>query len=167
MKAIPTTYKKIKFRSRLEARYALFLDTLSIKWFYEYEGFQLSNGKWYLPDFFLPEVGLRSSTQGTYLEIKPTEEKMNESSDLFDHFVGSLVIAVGTPPEDSWSGSWLYEHHSEGLDNYMSLAECIKCHKMKIEFCESNYWTCPYCESETVCPALYDLAKEKFIKKQF
>lgn len=54
IKAIETVYKGYKFRSRLEARWAVFLDALGIKWEYEKEGFDL-NGVWYLPDFWLPD----------------------------------------------------------------------------------------------------------------
>ena len=52
-RSISTWYNEILFRSRLEARVAMVLDALSIEWIYEPEGFDLSNGLKYLPDFFL------------------------------------------------------------------------------------------------------------------
>jgi hypothetical protein len=64
MKAIETEYKKHLFRSRLEARWAVYFDSLSIKWIYEPEGYELSNGCRYLPDFYLPEHKL-------FVEVKP------------------------------------------------------------------------------------------------
>lgn len=51
IKAIQTRYKGYNFRSRLEARWAVFFDALGIKWEYEPEGFELPNGERYLPDF--------------------------------------------------------------------------------------------------------------------
>lgn len=56
---IETLYVGTKFRSRLEARWAVFFDTLKIKWHYEVEGFRLSlrDGQepiLYLPDFYIP-----------------------------------------------------------------------------------------------------------------
>jgi hypothetical protein len=54
-KSLPTPYRGIEFRSRLEARWAMFLDLLNVKWFYEYESFDL-DGLYYVPDFWLPEV---------------------------------------------------------------------------------------------------------------
>lgn len=54
MKAIETTYKGYRFRSRLEARWAVFLDALGAQWSYEHEGFDL-NGTWYLPDFWVDD----------------------------------------------------------------------------------------------------------------
>ena len=38
---IPTMYKGIKFRSRLEARWAVFFDTLGIEWEYEPQGYEI------------------------------------------------------------------------------------------------------------------------------
>jgi hypothetical protein len=63
IKPIETLYHGYRFRSRLEAKWAVFLDRLSIPWEYEHQGFDVA-GEWYLPDFFLPE-------HDAYLEIKP------------------------------------------------------------------------------------------------
>lgn len=52
MKSIETVYKGYRFRSRLEARWAVFLDALDVNWSYETESFDLS-GTWYLPDFWV------------------------------------------------------------------------------------------------------------------
>ena len=40
IKAIETMYKGYHFRSRLEARWAVFFDTLGIPWKYENEGYE-------------------------------------------------------------------------------------------------------------------------------
>ena len=64
LNAIDTEYKGYRFRSRLEARWAVFFDALHIKYEYEPEGFRVGEAKAYLPDFFLPELS-------TYVEIKP------------------------------------------------------------------------------------------------
>ncbi len=70
MKAIETIYNGYRFRSRLEARWAVFFDTLGVKWEYEGEGYDL-NGTWYLPDFWLPE-------QECFIEIKGAEPSKEE-----------------------------------------------------------------------------------------
>lgn len=41
LKAIQTEYKGYRFRSRLEARWAVLLDELGVKWEYEPEGYDL------------------------------------------------------------------------------------------------------------------------------
>src|SRR4051794_37068479 len=53
VRAIETTYKGYRFRSRLEARWAVFYDALGVPWEYEKQGFDLG-GLLYLPDFWLP-----------------------------------------------------------------------------------------------------------------
>lgn len=55
MKAIRTKYKGILFRSKLEAQWAKFFDSLNIPWIYEPEGFVFNDNTMYLPDFFLPD----------------------------------------------------------------------------------------------------------------
>ena len=56
MKVIETEYKGYKFRSRLEARWAVFFDACDVRWEYEPEGFDLGDGLYYLPDFLLHNV---------------------------------------------------------------------------------------------------------------
>lgn len=55
MKNIETLYNGYRLRSRAEARWAVFFDTCGIKYVYEPEGYMLSDGTKYLPDFYLPE----------------------------------------------------------------------------------------------------------------
>lgn len=50
IKAIETFYQGRMFRSRLEARWAVFFDAAGILWEYEPEGYDTPDGK-YLPDF--------------------------------------------------------------------------------------------------------------------
>ena len=53
IKAIDTVYRGYKFRSRLEARWAVFFDSLGIEWEYEKEGYELGELGRYLPDFYI------------------------------------------------------------------------------------------------------------------
>ncbi|MGO8948480.1 MAG: hypothetical protein ACLQUY_12630 [Ktedonobacterales bacterium] len=63
IRPIETVYKGYRMRSRLEARWAVFLDSLGIPWEYEKEGYDLG-GVPYLCDFWLPE-------QCDWFEVKP------------------------------------------------------------------------------------------------
>ncbi len=67
IKAIDTSYKGYYFRSRLEARWAVFFDHLEIKYEYEPEGYILSTGERYLPDF---KVSNKYGTT-TWYDVKP------------------------------------------------------------------------------------------------
>ncbi len=60
---IQTVYNSYRFRSRLEARWAVFFDVAGIKYEYEPEGFHLPSGN-YLPDFFVEDWQ-------EYVEVKP------------------------------------------------------------------------------------------------
>jgi hypothetical protein len=70
---IETNYAGHKFRSRVEARWAVALDTLGIRYEYEPEGYELGDLGRYLPDFWLP--GLK-----TWLEIKPSNFTLFDST---------------------------------------------------------------------------------------
>ena len=67
IKAIETRYKGYRFRSRLEARWAVFFDALGLDWEYEAEGYELSDGTRYLPDFKMTDTDQLWS----FVEIKP------------------------------------------------------------------------------------------------
>lgn len=67
IKAIETVYNGYKFRSRLEARWAVFFDALGIEYQYEPEGFDLGEAGWYLPDFWLPN-------DDWFVEVKPNDQ---------------------------------------------------------------------------------------------
>ena len=67
VRPIETRYAGCRFRSRLEARWAVFLDTVGVRWEYEAEGYDTPAGP-YLPDFLLY---LR---EPTLFEIKPESD---------------------------------------------------------------------------------------------
>ena len=91
-------YKGYRFRSCLEARWAVFFDGMGIEWGYETQGYQLSNGACYLPDFFLTELKI-------WVEVKPTKpSNFNELQNVvrfsFDQDEPLLLI-LGYPGEHS------------------------------------------------------------------
>lgn len=90
IKAIETKYKGYRFRSRLEARYAVMFDALGIKWEYEKEGYDLSEYGWYLPDFYLPERKL-------WIEVKGQQPTDIEESKAFQLSNGTdiPILIVG------------------------------------------------------------------------
>lgn len=79
--AIETRYAGCRFRSRLEARWAVFFDRLGITWEYEPQGHMVgawlgddyapdAAGRPYLPDFRLPHLGL-------WVEVKGSEDNLD------------------------------------------------------------------------------------------
>lgn len=71
IKAVETRYRGYRMRSRSEARFAVFLDALSIRWDYEVETADLGKDGWYLPDFWLPDLGI-------WIEIKGAAPTFDE-----------------------------------------------------------------------------------------
>jgi hypothetical protein len=80
--SIETVYSGVTFRSRLEARWAVFFDSLGVTWLYEPEGYEFPSMWWhgqsfgptrYLPDFHLPLLN-------AWLEIKPTPPSAEEEA---------------------------------------------------------------------------------------
>ncbi|MEW6326319.1 MAG: hypothetical protein AB1487_01800 [Thermodesulfobacteriota bacterium] len=76
VEAIETYYRGYKFRSRLEARWAVFFDYMGITFQYEPEGYKLPSG-WYLPDFWLTQVNM-------WAEVKQNEFDRREYSLAFN-----------------------------------------------------------------------------------
>lgn len=102
---IETEYAGIRYRSRLEARWALFFDAAGIDAQYEEQGFELSEGgesHLYLPDFRLP--------CGTYVEVKArTSDEEMRWLKVFSDQVGSIMLVGPIPLVSTNCGdvSWM------------------------------------------------------------
>lgn len=97
IKPIETIYKGYRFRSRLEARWAVFFDALGIEYEYEPEGYVVSNGFRYLPDFKLKKYEI-------FVEIKPsyTNKDYIQNLEEFAYAIDRpLLLICGTPGEQT------------------------------------------------------------------
>lgn len=74
----PTTYKGVEMRSRLEARYAAWLDKHGFDWEYEPKCFATDEGQ-YLPDFRIT-VHFAGQDRTAYIEVKPTWARSREAN---------------------------------------------------------------------------------------
>lgn len=84
--ALETIYGGVRFRSRLEARWAVYFDLIGLPWIYEPDGYSLKSGN-YCPDF----VTNFNFDSNYFLEVKPNEDafvpisnKLQEFSDAVD-----------------------------------------------------------------------------------
>jgi len=73
IKAIETEYNGCLYRSRLEARWAVFFDNLNLKYVFEKEGFEIDEER-YLPDFWINDWNC-------WVEIKPAILRKNHFVD--------------------------------------------------------------------------------------
>ncbi len=110
-KAIETRYAGCMFRSRLEARWAVFFDALKVAWEYEPEGFVGIKGEKYLPDFFLPELAAANHPgggAGVYVEVKGSDAQLKADAQKIASCIdyqqsplaGHGLLILGQVPED-------------------------------------------------------------------
>jgi len=97
-----TIYRDYEFRSRLEARWAVFFDLMDLDWSYELEGYEL-DGASYLPDFLLYNMGPKEE-QRHYVEVKsPAYTSELDKASLFASQVHeSILLAIGKPDYKSY-----------------------------------------------------------------
>jgi hypothetical protein len=89
---LETRYAGYRFRSRLEARWAVFFTRLGLDWQYELQGYQVGRHNLrYLPDFYLP-------TQALFVEVKPSfaDQVDPEGVTRWEQFAGEVVTSWPT-----------------------------------------------------------------------
>lgn len=96
IQAIETVYKGYRFRSRLEARWAVFFDEIGVKWEYEKEGYELDSGR-YLPDFYLPDFKF-------WIEVKGEKKimEMDKLSELAKSTGENCFMVEGQVGQHTW-----------------------------------------------------------------
>ena len=135
IRAIETHYRGYRFRSRTEARWAVFFDALGVRWEYERQGYDLPTGP-YLPDFWLPD-------QGYWIEIKgtpPTEREEALCSELASATGSPVYLHVGNPEQMGWGTDWpdtastFVGWSIDRWDNAQWWCECPFCDAVGIQF---------------------------------
>lgn len=142
IKPIETEYNGYRFRSRLEARWAVFFDALGVDYEYEPEGFDLGDGIYYLPDFLIHNVIPRykqgNELKDLYVEVKgkPSPEDAKKITAFAKHLP---IWVVGQIPDPNDYISSCKEQHDEYCRNLISgdygsktdpCALCPYCHAM-------------------------------------
>ncbi len=153
IQAIQTKYKGYRFRSRLEARWAVFFDALDIEWEYEKEGYILSQiiGKsdfedvddlasdlHYLPDFWLPKLNI-------FVEVKGEEPNDVErlKATRLSYFSNKNVLLVGAIPiqDEYFTGckndgqyKGYYYFSSGGMDLPYYFCESMCCGQIGVQW---------------------------------
>jgi hypothetical protein len=133
IKPLETVYNGIRYRSRLEARWAIFFDSLRLQHEYEKEGFDLGDGVWYLPDFWLPQLKV-------WVEIKgadPDEDACDKASKLAVGSGHRVFVFFGghTLPDSEFGAPRAYAFFSDGSgDQGYQWCECSECGQLGVEF---------------------------------
>ena len=160
MKAIETEYAGCRFRSRLEARWAVFFDVAGIEWKYEDEGYEIRydhyrdeyQERWYLPDFYLPGLDF-------HVEVKGAEEALDKSFLAEAGFaLGSMLILgpIPKPVKDACFEWALIEKHPRGASCSFCTAGaeyCDGCGASRVKnhacFCFINYHRWGFSEKDS------------------
>lgn len=149
LKAIETAYKGYRFRSRLEARWAIYFDVCGIKWEYELEGFDLGSLGSYLPDFWLPQVQMWAEVKAQ----KFTAEEYAKCLALANCSKTCVLMLEGAPDNKWYTAVGPYGDEIEyGVSDY---------HGYHIT--ESRFYCCPGCATPEEEAALTDNAKRAII----
>jgi hypothetical protein len=108
---IETRYAGCRFRSRLEARWAVFFDEMGISWQYEPQGFFVRDDKPYLPDFLLDECQ-------TWIEVKGAESELDHDlmwaaaeqlpTGVPRGYPGPALMILGPIPPLPVAGDWFW-----------------------------------------------------------
>lgn len=129
MKAIPTEYDGVKYKSRLEARWAMYFNLLQI--YAEYEPFTIrNNGEEYVPDFHSVAV---SETKRTIIEIKPKIPNSNYLDRLVrihDPSKSDIIIFCGPP--NNYHGLRIHNKRVRGVPSGVSALSQNHGHFLKI-----------------------------------
>lgn len=171
-KSLPTYYKGITFRSRLEARWAIVFDELGIKWEYEPEGIEIPFNNFflpitstfsYLPDFYLPdfdhyvEVKGHLDDDGYHKMIRIAWELSGGFGNIYEHKEGRPLMVLGNMGAGDHYTKPMFLFNKEGsIYAYLS-GSTVK-----------DFWTYPkdWCgwlvgsDSECLSEEEIDIAKE-------
>lgn len=142
---IQTSYNGYLFRSRLEARWAVFFDALGLDWEYEVEGFKLPSGEFYLPDFRVTMPG----GSKVWYEVKPRNIKSDRKFDEFER-----VLERGSDPSEGIFPEWAELLSGDPLDCLESgKTVCPRCGTINVPVCgeDLDSYGCELCDLETPC----------------
>jgi len=131
--AIETTYNGIVFRSRMEARWAMFMDALGIAYEYEPDAFRIG-GISYLPDFFIPHMD-------SFLEIKnpvmaESGRAKAEALAMASKKKVFLICSAPKVPDHDGKGAEVFERIENecGWDHPYLWCECPGCLRCELQF---------------------------------
>lgn len=142
LRPIETEFKGYRFRSRTEARWAIFFEQLpGIDWSYEVQGFKLPNGEYYLPDFLV------TTPQGRQIwyEVKAEGSDRGISKvESFNLTEETCYLLRGDPY------AMLADESRVFMCPRCSLI-CDPCYGISVMSDGDAYYGCQPCDNETPC----------------
>jgi hypothetical protein len=151
LRPIPTRYKGYHFRSRLEARWAVFFEVLGVAWEYEPQGFDIDGTK-YLPDF-----RVQTGDLVCWYEIKPRGSKGCKKFATF-----ADMIEHQDPLDDGWRPRAFNVEarlfFGDPADQFIGKHACPRCgrdvepdHDFWVDGVRETGFLCVDCDDVTAC----------------
>lgn len=110
MNGLKTEHAGVKFRSRLEASWAVTFDHYGIKWEYEEELVELESGVKYLPDFRLPDLATVMEVKGLHMQ------RVSKVREYAREVFPDTIVLIGWPD--------LHQRPSPGVEvRYMQFSD--------------------------------------------
>lgn len=174
----PTFYNQVRYRSKTEAQWAVFFDTLGIPFQYEPRKFDFGDFR-YIPDFYLPDLGI-------WIEIKgpgPTDEQIAKIKQVAEATGESAFLFFGLVRSADEDGNYAfgYIHRNpiagtHGLygDHLFAWARCPRCKTFDVALLgRADYLPCHclaragklYGDEDLDLRAAFDTASNAFQKE--
>lgn len=135
MSPFPIYYRGSRFRSEIEARWAVFWDEVKVLWEYEKRPFPLNTG-FVVPSFWLPEVrgGVWVEVVASYPE--PWQQEMAEELAQQTKQEVFFLGEVSPPGEESssWDSAMVFFPENGCFDVDYWWCQCRHCKRVGLEF---------------------------------
>lgn len=157
MKVLETHFEGHVFRSRLEARYAVFLNELGWSWDYEPESFVFDGGIPYLPDFYLPQLN-------AWLEVKGvsfTDQEKKKCRLLSEMFPDIVVLMASGLPSTS-----MFDSYFNGGDMRATISTYIRAKGWSSPYMCGDWWEGDMNAFEAVKAARFEFGIKGIYKTQ-
>lgn len=178
IKAIETRYKGYRFRSRLEARWAVFFDALGLDWEYEPEGYVLPDGTKYLPDFYADGVYIEIKRKNAFVPIMHSKKVYLAGKISVDEYNGALsdtwrLDLCSHRDESIFEGFGVYsgrtEHLRPGFDYIGPFFTCNhgtpSCHERALSQIENCDFVFAWIDSNDAYGTIAEIVYAKTIGK--
>lgn len=149
IQAIQTWYDHFHFRSRLEARHAVFFNTLGIRYEYEVDTYDLDSYGYYLPDFWLPHYKTWVEVKGV-LPTQKERDKLRALTEMTDSYGFLFSGQIEVPDmrdygiEDNNTWSIVFGESSDEKHKQMRLFDDF--HRRN----KTNYAACAYVRGKEI-----------------
>lgn len=115
-KAIETVWHGYRFRSRLEAKWAVAFESMRFDWEFEPEGFSI-DGMRYLPDFLIHNVIIRDGlVDDLFVEVKGMPKNYDVDRMVMFSSKRPLYLVTHIPEYDPQNKPWYSDMFDECLD---------------------------------------------------